>query len=225
MSAVFLALTFIFVLQKAKLCATINLQEKTVLEIFMKYNFSNNEGKKDFKYAYSIIYGVCREFVETSDHLVNRGDVERGRYDYVSIVHNEKFTKGAKATLVSSFDSYGAPLITIANSVTLDEHGELRYGDHYEVVGYESGCNVWFITDPDEGSDRHFKSQNCLRLRFPVEEKKPFSMSVELLDKVIRVELCGESFDLPVPNLADEVYIGFTACEGINRFYEAEITE
>ena len=191
----------------------------------MKYSFSSNEWKKDFKYAYSIIYGVCREFDETSDHLVNRGDVEAKRFDYVSIVHNEKFTKGAKATLVSSFDSYGAPLITIANSVTVDERGELRYGDHYEVVGYESGCNVWFITDPDEGSDRHFKSQNCLRLRFPVEEKKPFSMSVELLDKVIRVELCGESFDLPTPLMSDEVYIGFTACEGINRFYEAEITK
>ena len=191
----------------------------------MKYTFNNGEWKNDFRYAYSIIYGRVCEFNEEADHLVNNGDVEAKRFDYVSIVHNEKFTKGAKATLVSSFDSYGAPLITIANSVTLDEHGELRYGDHYEVVGYESGCNVWFITDPDEGSDRHFKSQNCLRLRFPVEEKKPFSMSVELLDKVIRVELCGESFDLPVPNLADEVYIGFTACEGINRFYEAEITE
>lgn len=191
----------------------------------MKYSFSSNEWKKDFKYAYSIIYGVCREFDEMPDHLVNRGDVAAKRFDYVSIVHNEKFTKGAKATLVSSFDSYGAPLITIANSVELDEKGELRYGDHYEVVGYENGCNVWFITDPDEGSDRHFKSQNCLRLRFPVEEKKPFSMSVELLDKVIRVELCGESFDLPTPLMSDEVYIGFTACEGINRFYEAEITK
>ena len=104
----------------------------------MKYNFSNSEWKNDFKYAYSIIYGVCREFDEMPDHLVNRGDVESKRFDYVSIVHNEKFTKGAKATLVSSFDSYGAPLITIANSVTLDERGELRYGDHYEVVGYES---------------------------------------------------------------------------------------
>ena len=50
-------------------------------------------------------------------------------------------------------------------------------------------------------------------------------MSVELLDKVIRVELCGQSFDLPVPLLSDEVHIGFTACEGINRFYEAEINE
>lgn len=189
----------------------------------MKYTFNSSEWKKDFKYAYSIIYGKVCEFKEEANHLVNNGDAEKGRYDYVSIVHNEKFTKGAKATLVSSFDRYGAPLITLANSVELDEKGELRYGDHYEVVGYESGCNVWFITDPDEGSDKHFKSQNCLRLRFPVEEKKPFSMSVELLDKVIRVEICGESFDLPVPNLSDEVYIGFTACEGINRFYEAEI--
>ena len=166
----------------------------------MKYTFNNGEWKNDFRYAYSIIYGRVCEFNEEADHLVNNGDVERGRYDYVSIVHSEKFAQGTKATLKSSFD-------------------------HYEVVGYENGCNVWFITDPDEGSDKHFKSQNCLRLRFPVEEKKPFSMSVELLDKVIRVELCGESFDLPVPNLADEVYIGFTACEGINRFYEAEITK
>ena len=31
-------------------------------------------------------------------------------------------------------------------------------------------------------------------------------------------------FDLPLSRLGDKVHIGLTACEGINRFYELEIT-
>ena len=188
----------------------------------MKYDFGNSEWKKDFRYAYSIIYNSFHEFKEEGGCVVNE---KTDHFHYVSIVHNDTFGKGAKVSAKCSFDHYGAPLFTFANSIYKDEeNGVLRYGDHYEVVAYEEGCNVWFVTKAPEGSGRRFDSECCLRLRFPIEEKSMIRMSTELLDGVLRVEVNGASFDLPAPRLAKEVYIGITACEGINRFYEAEIT-
>ena len=56
--------------------------------------------------------------------------------------------------MVCSFEKYGAPLITIANAIGKDENGYPLYGDHFEIVAYESGCNVRFITKALEGSGK-----------------------------------------------------------------------
>jgi hypothetical protein len=127
--------------------------------------------------------------------------------------------------LSCSFEKFGAPLITLANSLDEGKDGYLMYGDHYEVVVYEGGCNVWFVTKAPENSPRPFISTNCLRLNFPIENgaKIEFSVTVGTRPGTISVEVCGNSFVLPVPKLNDEFFIGFTACEGINRLYSAVI--
>ena len=189
----------------------------------MKYTFDNSSWKNDFSYAYSLVATSYCEFSEASDHIHNGYNEEIGGYDYISIVHCEKGATGDVISTKCSFDSYGAPLLTFANEVWTDGEGHLRYGDHYEIVAYENGCNVWRITRAPEGSTRPFVAENCLRLRFPMPENTPFTLRVELLAKRFRVELAEASFDLPAPFLGEEVYIGLTACEGVNRFYEMEI--
>ena len=188
----------------------------------MRYEFKDGSWKSDFSHCYSILTNKFPSFTELEDHIVNRAT--EGGFEWISIVHNERFTVGSRVSVECSFDSYGAPLITLANSLWTDKEGNLRYGDHYEIVAYEGGCNVWFITDPDEGSDRPFKSENPLRLRFPLEPKKKHTLSLERLPLGVRVEFGGQSFDLLTPKLAPEFYIGITACEGVNRFYSAQIT-
>ena len=191
----------------------------------MKYDFGCSDWKKDFKYAYSLVASSFCEFIENDGHIANGYNGDIGGYDYISIAHNELHGVGAKVSLKCSFDNYGAPLLTFANSVWTDEEGRLRYGEHYEVVAYENGCNVWYITKADKGSTRPFKVASCLRLRFPIEEKSVIDMSVEILRGALRVTVNGVDFDLPVPHLAERVYVGITACEGVNRFYEAEIID
>ena len=190
----------------------------------MRYSFADNTWKNDFKYAYSLVANTFCEFTEENGHVVNPYNVKAGCYDYISIVHKDVFEKGAKVSAKCSFDHYGAPLLTFASSLWTDGDGHLRYGDHYEVVAFENGCNVWYITKADEGSERPFKVANCIRLRFPIEDKSIIDMSVEVLDKALRINVNGVDFDLPTPLLSDKLYIGITACEGVNRFYEAALT-
>ena len=189
----------------------------------MKYDFGQKEWKKDFRYAYSLVANSFCEFSEENGHLSNKYNEDIGGYDYISIVHKDFHGVGEKMAVKCSFDHFGAPLITLANSLWTDDEGRTRYGDHYEVVAYEGGCNIWYITKADEGSTRPFKVSKCLGLRFPIEEKTAVSLSVELCNKCIRVEVNGIGFDLPTPFIADKVYMGITACEGVNRFYEVEI--
>ncbi len=190
----------------------------------MKYNFGESSWYSDFDYAYSLVAGSFNKFTQNSDHIANSYNEEIRGYDYISIVHKNEFKKGARIKTVCSFDGYGAPLITIANTVV--SGGEyLRYGDHYEVVAYENGCNIWHIIKAPEGSEKPYKVTNCLRLRFPIADASRIMLEVEVLDKKLCVKVNDVDFDIPAPLLSDTFRLGITACEGINRFYSAEITE
>ena len=190
-----------------------------------KYSFGSPEWKKDFEYVYSLVADSFNEFKDESDHVVNGYDESVKNYEYISIAHKDTFHTGARVSVKCSFDSYGAPLLTFANSAQTAENGKLQYGDHYEVVAYENGCNVWYITANDVPGERPFKVACCLRLRFNIDAGSVIELSAEVMDKMLRVTVNEASFDLPVPLLADKFRIGITACEGINRFYEATISQ
>ena len=193
------------------------------------YDFTRDSGwRNDFSNTYSIAFGKRREDFIQEDDCIRNAPIEGTEYfEYISNAHKKCFKRGARAKLVCSFESYGAPLITLANSIGTDENGYPLYGDHYEIVAYEEGCNVWFITKAPEGSGKSFDGKGLLRLRFPIAggEKIELSITTGVREECITVELCGQSFDLPVPNLAENFYIGFTACEGVNRLYSATIEE
>ncbi len=197
----------------------------------MTYHYDlarNASWHDDFAETYSVAFGKGRTSFTQEDDCIRNAAIEGTKhFEYISLAHKKCFTTGAKATLVCSFEKYGAPLITLANSIGQDENGYPLYGDHYEIVAYESGCNVWFITKAPEGSGKTFIGQNLLRLRFPIADGEKIELSVATGVKpgFITVELCGNSFDLPAPDLAESFRFGFTACEGINRLYSATIEE
>ena len=196
----------------------------------MQYIYEFKKGanwREDFSETYSIIYKNRERFIEEDDCIKNFFNEKINLHEYISIAHKKAFSVGASVSLVCSFEKYGAPLVTLANSIEHDKDGYPLYGDHYEIVAYEGGCNVWFITKAPEGSGKSFIGKGLLRLRFPITdgEKIDFKVSTGVREGFITVDICGNSFDLPAPELSERFHIGLTACEGINRLYSAVIEE
>ena len=90
----------------------------------MRYEFKDGSWKSDFSHCYSILTNKFPSFTELEDHIVNRAT--EGGFEWISIVHNDRFTEGSRVSVECSFDSYGAPLITLANSLWTDKEGNNR---------------------------------------------------------------------------------------------------
>lgn len=194
-----------------------------------RYRFARDSGwEKHFTETYSVVAGTAREhFVQREDGIENCSLGDGKHFAYISAAYNEPLSVGASAALEASFESYGAPLITLANSIGKDAEGHPFYGDHYEIVLYEGGCNVWFVAKAPEGDARPFVSENPLRLYFSIKDGEKVTLKVKTGTRkgFLSVALCGHCFEIPVPHLAEQFYVGFTACEGINRLYAAEIDD
>ena len=193
-----------------------------------EFSFACGSGwENHFTETYSVVAGSAREhFVQREDGIENIALGDGKHYAYISAAYREKLTRGASISVDCSFVSYGAPLVTLANEIGSDRDGHPLYGDHYEIVVYEGGCNVWYVKKAPEGSPSPFTAENPLRLYFPIKggERVTLKVATGVRTGFLSVELCGHRFEVPAPHLAEQFYVGFTACEGINRFYSAEIS-
>lgn len=195
----------------------------------MRYDFARGSGwREHFTETYSIVAGSARErFLQKDGWIENSALGDGKHFAYISAAYGEKLSVGASVSLDASFESYGAPLVTLANEITKDGAGYPFYGDHYEIVLYEGGCNVWYVKRAPQGSASPIAAENPLRLYFPIEsgERVTLRVSTGIRRGVLTVELKDHRFEIPAPHLADTFYVGFTACEGINHLYAAEICE
>ena len=147
----------------------------------MIYSYNFSEGSRweaDFSHTYSLVCPSRNSFIQEADAIVNSYNEEMKGHDYISLAHKARFSVGTRTSLVCSFESYGAPLITIANSIGTDANGYALYGDHYEIVAYEGGCNVWYITKAPDGAKRPFLNDCCLRVNFPIEAGSKIELGV-----------------------------------------------
>ncbi len=188
-----------------------------------KYNFTKGQWENDFEYAYSLVAKSYTQFEQKEDCVVNTYNNEIGDYNYVSIVHREKQSGDIKVSAKCSFDKFGAPLITFANSLEMDGEGRIIYGEHYEVVLYENGCNIWHIVKAPEGYFKKYVNTKTDFKEFKIGDGEEINVLVALSGKKISVLTNGVEFATELPLLNDEFYVGFTACEGINRFYSAAL--
>ena len=189
------------------------------------YDFSNFDAvKQDFMYAISpLCRGAHPEFAEESDAVVNRALPEEGQFEYISMVTREKLPMGTKLTVHCSFDHFGAPLIVFSDDIGTDENGTNLYGLHFEVVAFEEGCNVWHIEPAGPDAPRPIKTEKIGILRFPVAEGSRVEITTALGQGEITVSVNGQSLTLAREDFPASAHMGFTACEGINRFYDLTI--
>lgn len=178
--------------------------------------FTQGKWENFFEYAYTKRFPFTPTFFQEEDCIANgRNPGMKDGFDYTTIVTKEKFGAGTKMQLTCSFEEYGAPLITLTDVLGKDENGNLTYDKCHEVVLWEKGLNVWDIF-VEEGQ---IKWNKLLFSEFSVPVNTKYEICLELMDKCVKVSAGNQSILLRIENLPDEVYIGITGCENINRFY------
>ena len=125
-----------------------------------------------------------------------------------------------------SFDHLMAPLIVIAPELGKSADGknpELR--DHYEVVLFYDGINVWHHRYTD-GKPSWYK---LAYLKTKYDAKTVYDLQVTLRHTKKGAQMIikcnGQEFGcaMPVEFTAKEYHAGIIACEGVNRFYDFEV--
>ena len=126
-------------------------------------------------------------------------------------------------TLECDFERRGAPLVVFTDEL-VERDGKPYYGEHYEVVAFEEGCNVWHNTPTGELDPK--RALKTCKLHFesiPTPNRSRVTLTVRFLDGGIKVVMNGSEFSLDIPGMPKEFAFGITACEGINRLYSLTV--
>lgn len=187
----------------------------------MHFNFARDQWNMDrLTYAYSYRFQETPEFIQADDCIENRKNPDfRQGYDNVTLLTKEKCSAGTRISTRCSFDHFGAPLITIADSLDTDENGIKHFGNYFEVVIYESGINVWQM---------YYKKGEVtwdylMSVEFPVSAVDIHTLTVEVQEKKLIIEADDRKMMLHIKDLYPSFHIGINACEGVNHFYSMSI--
>ena len=185
----------------------------------MNINFSKGAWTTDeLTYAYTYRFDDTNEFRQNEDSIENKENPNcpADGYDYLSLVTTEKFPLGTKLSTRCSFSGKAAPLLIIADKLDLCGDGHMRYGNYLEVVVWKNGVNVWRLWRKEDGTVTWHKR---LGMEFPVSENEIHTLSAELKEDYIVIELDGVKTTLRTEDLFHEFHLGITGCEGPCRFY------
>jgi hypothetical protein len=138
---------------------------------------------------------------------------------YTSMVCGKSVQGDATITATMSFSHRMAPLIVIAPSLGQDDKGRKEYREHFEVVIFDQGVNVWHHFYKDK-KPSWVKAAYC---NMNLEKNKKYVLCVKKTGKQLSVTVDGRSFGYRDESLAEEYFIGITGCEGINRFFDFKI--
>ena len=148
-----------------------------------------------------------------------------GDYEYTTAMLKRRLGVGDRITLECDFEKRGAPLIVVTDELVVRD-GVPYYGEHFEVVAFEEGCNVWHNTPTgDPAPNRALKTEKLHFESIPTPNKSRVTMTVEFFCGGIAVVMNGSRFALDIPGLPSEFSFGITACEGINRIYSLTVEQ
>ena len=188
-----------------------------------EFDFSFGLDLSDFYYCYSPQAKACGVFEREADCIKNRYNAEVGDYEYTTAMLKERLHIGDRITLECDFERRGAPLVVFTDDL-ITKGGKPYYGEHFEVVAFEEGCNVWHNTPT--GIDEPKRALNTNKLHFesiPTPNRSRVTLAVAFRHGGIDVAMNGSEFSLDIVDMPTEFAFGITACEGINRLYSLKI--
>lgn len=190
------------------------------------------------------------EFLQKANCIQNRvpegvSDIElqgrKGSSGYAIMLLKEKFKGNAVITCNMEFDYRMAPGIIIAHEPQKLANGKLELREHFEVILYDDGLNLWhhyFEKGAPNSKDPRVKRSGVeqkWRKQCHLTEKKYYKAKTKYELKVtvrytgkgpfIDISCGGRLIGSYAPQMpAGEYRIGLVGCEGRNRFYDFKVT-
>ena len=145
---------------------------------------------------------------------------KRASETYTSMVLKERFHGNVDIRTVMLFQHRMAPLIVIAPELGKDADGTPEYREHWEVVLFDKGVNVWHHNYKD--GKPGWKEAAFARFDLKPGEKHEVAVAIRhgKRGKTLQVTVNGKyTFGYLDDSLPDTYHVGITGCEGVNRFY------
>ena len=141
---------------------------------------------------------------------------------YSSLVYKDKLSGDVVLSSTMAFTPAQAPLIVLAPDLPTDAQGQPQYHQHWEIVLFDQGVNVWRHAWTD-GKPSYVLAAFA---RFPLVKDTKYQLVVTLNQKKkqMTVTVAGQTFGYHDELLPQEFYAGITGDEGINRFYDFTAT-
>ena len=176
-------------------------------------------------------WSAIGRWLQKDDHIENAVPADanekqwqgsRAPETYASMLWNTRLKGNFTVTSTMDFDYRMAPLIVLAPNYGKDANGFPEYREHWEIIIYDEGINVWHHQN-DGKPTWHLAAQ----LNVKYEPKKKYELKVQVKREKagaqIVVKCGGASFSYMEHDLPQELFAGITGCEGINRFYDFNV--
>lgn len=183
-------------------------------------------------------FDYCHGFVQKDAWIENETpdvspeDVFRKHHAtcYSGMVLKRKAALGETVSTTTGWDWRMAPLVILASDLGVAKDGktpELR--EHWEVVVYDEGINVWHHFWTEEDGPSYVKAAS---LKLPAREsfkpnvKHELSVRISRNRKGRREMVCtcgGYALQYEDDSLPDSFYAGIIGCEGRNFFWDFSV--
>lgn len=188
--------------------------------------------KKQWLEVKSPRFDYLGKMVQEDDHIVNAtpplpAEEIFKKHDadvYSCIIYNKKIS-GNKIEISSkmSFDYSMAPLLMFCENIGKSSKGIPELREHFEIVLYNEGINVWHHTFKNGKPSWHlaaflkekFLPRKIYDLKIILKKRKSLTQ--------MTIECDGKKFGYQDEDFPVEFYAGLTGCEGRCRFYDFKI--
>jgi hypothetical protein len=171
---------------------------------------------------------------QQKDHISNKVPEGVSHHDllskragetYTSMLLKKKIEGNVTISSTMSFDYRMAPLLVITSAYGKDKGGFPEHREHFEIVLYDKGLNVWhhYFTN----GKPHWRKAAFMNADFKPGEKYTVTVSISFSKRgpMMKISCNGKEFGYTDDSLPKEFYVGITGCEGINRFYDFKISK
>ena len=147
----------------------------------------------------------------------------RAAETYSSMVLSRKFAPDITIRSTMEFTHRMAPLIVIAPELGRDDKGRGEYREHYEIVIYDKGLNVWQHGFKDGKPWWQKIAESGFALKPDIRYKLAVSVSKNQHGKMLSISVGGHNIGILRESFPDEFHVGITGCEGDNHFYDFQV--